>query len=119
MLVLLVHAVETAKFVTAWTTYKAAVVALATGVAADPSLGDPHFVSSDRIGGDLNRLSWNSTTQFLSVIGAGFAPAQLVVDPSDNYFWLSCNTATANVNSALAVPAKGRALVRIHACLHR
>ena len=119
LLVLLVHAVETAKFVTAWTTYKAAVVALATGVAADPSLGDPHFVSSDRIGGDLNRLSWNSTTQFLSVIGAGFAPAQLVVDPSDNYFWLSCKTATANLNADRAVPAESRGLVRIHACLHR
>jgi hypothetical protein len=119
MLVLLVHAVETAKFVTAWTKYKAAVAALATGVASDPALGDPHFVSSERIDRDLNRLSWNSTTQFLSVIAAKFAPAQLVVDPSGSYFWLSCKTATANFNAARAVPAETRNLVRIHACLHR
>jgi hypothetical protein len=119
LLVMLVHAVETAKFVTVWTKYKAAVVALATGVASDPALGDPHFVSSDQIGSDLNRLSWNSTTQFLSVIGAKFAPARLVVDPSDNYFWFSCKTATENFNADRAVPAESRGLVRIHACLHR
>jgi hypothetical protein len=119
VLLMLVHVVETAKFVTAWAKYKSAVFTLATGVASDPALGDPHFVSSDRIGRDLNRLSWNSTTQFLSVMVAKFAPARLVVDPSDNYFWLSCKTATANFNAARAVPAEARALVRIHACLHR
>jgi hypothetical protein len=48
LLVMLVHAVETAKFITAWTDYKAAVRALAMGAASDPALGDPHFVSSDR-----------------------------------------------------------------------
>ncbi|HLA20574.1 MAG TPA: hypothetical protein VJZ74_03855, partial [Pseudolabrys sp.] len=58
LLVMLVHAVETAKFVAAWTNYKAAVLALAMGAASDPALGDPHFVSSDRIGAELNRLSW-------------------------------------------------------------
>lgn len=119
LLVMLVHAVETVKFVTVWTKYKAAVVALATGAASDPALGDPHFVSSDRIGSDLNRLSWNSTTQFLSVIGAKFAPARLVVDPADNYFWLSCKTATKNFNADRSFPAESRGLVRVHACLHR
>jgi hypothetical protein len=119
MLVMLVHAVETAKFVMAWAKYKAAVVALSTGVASDPALGDPHFVSSDRIGGDLNRLSWDSTTQFMSVIVANFAPTRLVVDPTSNYFWLSCETATANLNADRAVPAESRRLVRIHTCLHR
>jgi hypothetical protein len=119
MLVMLVHAIETAKFVTAWAKYEAAVIVLATGVASDPALGDPHFVSSDRIGSDLNRLSWNSTTQFLSVIVAKFVPARLVVDPADNYFWLSCETATANFKADRAVPAQSRELVRIHACLHR
>ena len=57
LLVMLVHAVETAKFVTAWTHYLAAVRALAVGVASDPAIGDPHFASADRIGADLNRLS--------------------------------------------------------------
>jgi hypothetical protein len=119
LLVMLVHAVETAKFVKAWTQYKNAVAVLATGAPSDPVLGDGHFVSSDRIDRDLNRLSWNSTTQFLSVIVAQFAPARLVIDPSDNYFWLSCKTATANFNAARAVPVQSRDLVRIHACLHR
>jgi hypothetical protein len=119
MLLLLVHAVETAKFVSACTKYRSAVAALATGEVSDPGLGDPQFVSSDRIGPDLNRLSWNSTTQFLSVIITGFKPARLVVDPADNYFWLSCATATANSNAERAVPMQGRELVRVHACLHR
>jgi hypothetical protein len=119
LLVMLVHAVETAKFVTVWAKYKATVAALATGVASDPALGDPHFVSSDRIDRDLNRLSWNSTTPFLSVIVAKFAPARLVVDPTANYFWLSCETAAANFKADRAVPAESRRLVHIHACLHR
>ncbi len=50
VLVMLVHAVETAKFVAAWSRYKTEVRALATGAASDPALGDPYFVSSDRIG---------------------------------------------------------------------
>jgi hypothetical protein len=119
MVVLLVHVVETTKFVAAWTKYKSAVAALASGEASDPGLGDPRFVSSDRIGPDLNRLSWNSTTQFLSVIITGFKPTRLVVDPADNYFWLSCAAATANRNAERAVPMQGRELVRVHACLHR
>jgi len=119
LLVMLVHAVETEKFITAWTKYKTAVAALATGAAFDPTLGDSHFVSSDRIGSDLNRLSWFSTTQFLSEIVTKFAPARLVVDPTANYFWLSCETATANFKADRAVPAASRRLERIYACLHR
>ncbi len=120
LLVMLVYAVETAKFVMAWTKYKAAVAALATGAASDPSLGDPHFVSSDRIGADRNRLSWFSTTPYLSVVVAKFAPTRLVVDSrANNYFWLSCETATANLKADRAVPAESRRLVRINACLHR
>ena len=120
LLVMLVHAVEIAKFVMAWTKYKAAVAALATGAASDPSLGDPHFVSSDRIGADRNRLSWFSTTPYLSVVVAKFAPTRLVVDPrANNYFWLSCKTATANLKADRAVPTEGRRLVRVNACLHR
>lgn len=119
LLVTLVHAVETVKFVSAWTNYKAAVKALAVGTAFDPALGDPHFVSSDRIDADLNRLSWFSTTQYLSLIVANFTPNRLVVDPMNNYFWLSCDTATANYNAARIIPPASRNLVRIYSCLHR
>jgi hypothetical protein len=120
VLVTLVHIVETEKFVRAWRDYEVAVRTLATGALSDPALGDPHFVSSDRIDPDLNRLSWSSTTHFLSVlVTPRFAPARLVIDPSANYFWLSCTTATANQAADRAVPAESRLLVRVHACLHR
>jgi hypothetical protein len=123
VLVLLVHVVETAKFVGAWSRYEDAVRVLAMGEASDPALGDPRFVSSARIGADLNRLAWFSTTQFLSVLVApGFLPARLVMDPRDprvNYFWLSCATATANEEAKRAVPVESRRLVRIYSCLHR
>jgi len=119
MIVTLVYAVETGQFVSAWTDYKSAVKALAIGNAADPSLGDPHFVSSDRIDTDLNRLSWFSTTQYLSVIVGNFAPNRLVVDPANTYFWLSCETATANSKGDRTIPAASRELVRTYSCLHR
>lgn len=119
VIVTLVYAVETGQFVSAWTDYKAAVKALAIGTAADPSLGDSHFVSSGRIDADLNRLSWFSTTQYLSVIVANFAPNRLVVDPANTYFWLSCETATANSAADRMIPAASRDLVRTYSCLHR
>src|SRR5215510_1413693 len=93
LLIMLIHAVETTKFVLAWSDYKATVRALATGTTSDPQLGNPFFVSSSRIGADLNRLSWNSTTPYLSVLVApGFELTRLVVDPDAGYFWLSCKT---------------------------
>jgi hypothetical protein len=119
-LVMGVHAVETAKFVTAWTDYKAAVRALTMGAASDPSLGNARFVSLARIGAGKTRLSWSSTTPFLSVLVAPhFVPARLVVDPTANYFWLSCETARASEAAERAIPRGGRALIRAHACLHR
>jgi hypothetical protein len=119
-LVMLVHAVETAKFVLAWNDYKTALRDLATGTVSDPVLGDAHFVSSARIGAALNRLSWFSTTQYLSVlVTPDFAPTRLVIDPHSTYFWLSCATATANERAKRAVPAETRRLVRLYACLHR
>jgi hypothetical protein len=120
LVIVLVHAVETAKFVSAWADYRTAVRALATGPASDPALGDPDFVSSSRIGAVLNRLSWFSTTPYLSVLAVpGFAPARLVVDPTSNYFWLTCATATANEKADRAIPPESRRLVRVYACLHR
>jgi hypothetical protein len=120
LLVLLVHAVETTKFVAAWTHYKDAVRALAEGVESDPGLGDRHFVSSARIAADLNRLSWSSTTHFLSVLlTPNFAPSRLVLDATANYFWLACETAAHNELEYRSLPVESRRLVRVHACLHR
>src|SRR5262249_40182751 len=72
--VTLIHAVETGKFVAAWTEYCAAIAALATGEHSDPALGDPRFVSSTRISPGLDSLSWFSTIPYLSVILANFSP---------------------------------------------
>lgn len=119
-LIMLIHVVETAKFVEGWTNYKAAVRGLATGTQSDLALGDARFVSSARLGDKLNRLAWSSTTPFLSALVApDFSPSRLVIDPEAGYFWLSCETATANLDSLRAVPARTRALIRTHACLHR
>ena len=119
MLVTLVHVVETGKFVAAWRHYRTAVAALAVGDEADPALGDPRFVSSNRIASDLNRLSWFSTTPYLSVALSNFAPNRLVIDPAGNYFWLSCATATANEKATRSAPQAGRELIRVYSCLHR
>jgi hypothetical protein len=121
LVVMLVHAVETGKFVTAWSGYKAAVRRLAIGTASDPSLGDARFVSSARIDPGLNRLSWFSTTPYLSVLLApGFAPTRLVVDSNGGgYFWLSCRTATDNATAARAIPEYSRRLIQLYSCLHR
>jgi hypothetical protein len=120
VLVMLVNAVETVKFVAAWTEYKGAVRALAMGTASDPALGYRRFVSSARLDAKLNRLAWSSTTHFLSVLLAPkFAPVRLVVDPGDNYIWLSCRMAMASEQAERAIPVESRRLVRLHACLHR
>ncbi len=120
VMVSLVHAIETAKFVVEWRHYQAAVRTLAIGSASDPQLGDPRFVSSDRIPVRLRTVQWSSTTHFLAVLVApAFAPARLVVDPDASYFWLSCKTAAANCNARRAIPVASRELVRVHACLHR
>jgi hypothetical protein len=119
-LVLLVHVVETSKFVTAWTKYKSAVQSLAMGSDANPALGDARFVSATRIGSELDRLSWPSTTPYLSVLVAPeFAPKRLVVDPRANYYWTSCETAAANELAERAIPPDSRLLIRTHACLRR
>jgi hypothetical protein len=114
-----IHVVQTAKFVTDWTAYKAAVRALALGSASDPALGDPRFVSSQRISPELNQLSWFSTVEYLAIILSDFKPVRIVVDPVGNYFWLSCDTATENAKATRSVPMPTRDLVRIYSCLHR
>jgi hypothetical protein len=120
LLIMLVHAVETSKFVLAWLDYTAAVRALATGTESDLDLGSPFFVSSRRIGAELNRLAWNSTTPYLAVLVAPkFDPTRLVIDPTAGYFWLSCETARQSEEISTAIPAAARRLIRIYACLHR
>jgi hypothetical protein len=120
ILIALVHAVETAKFVSSWTDYKAAVRALATGSLSDPRLGDPDFVSADRIHGDLRALSWVSTTPYLSILVAPrFLPKRLVVDPNGGYYWLSCEIAAAHHEGSRAIPRESRRLLRVYSCLHR
>jgi len=118
-IVVFIHAVETERFVDAWTEYRRAITALATGQDSDPSLGNPKFVSSARMSPSLAPLSWFSTIPYLSVILADFSPTRLVIDPTGNYFWLSCDTATQNRDAKRAVPVEARELVRIYSCLHR
>ena len=114
-----IHAVETEKFVHAWTDYRDAIAALAMSQESDPSLGNPHFVSSARISRNLSSLSWFSTIPYLSAILANFSPNRLVIDPAGNYFWLSCATATQNRDATRTVPVQARELIRIYSCLHR
>lgn len=118
-IVTLIQVVETRKFISAWTAYRAEVAALAIGDESDPSLGDPRFVSSGRISPSLGPLSWFSTTPYLSVILGNFLPNRLVIDPAGNYFWLSCATATENRDADRAISVQPRELVRIYSCLHR
>lgn len=116
----LIHVVETAKFASGWNQYTAAIRNLAIGAASDPALGDDALVSSLRIAPALNRLSWFSTTPYLSVLVAPkLQPRRLVVDPDSGYFWLSCRTATNNLRAARAVPRSTRRLVQREACLHK
>ena len=120
MLVTLVHAVETAKFVVGWSDYKQAVRDLAMSETSNPEMGSPYFTSATRLGEARNQLSWGSTTHFLSVVLApGLLPRKLVVDPDTNYFWLTCPLATANMLAKRAVPEPSRRLIRTHACVHR
>jgi hypothetical protein len=120
LLLTLVNVVETARFVTAWTNYTAAVRKLAMGSASDPQLGDPRFVSLDRTPMALRPLSWSSTTPFLSIMVApNYKPARLVIDPPADYFWLTCRFAHDVEVTARAIPLASRALIRAQACLHR
>ncbi len=114
-----IHAIETGKFVTAWTEYRNAIAALAKSTEADPALGDPRFISSQRISSALNPLSWFSTTPYLSIILSNFSPNRLVIDPAGNYFWLSCSTATRSKDAEITIQAQTRELIRIYSCLHR
>lgn len=118
--VTLVHAVETAKFVAAWDAYQGAVAKLATSALSDPWLGDPRFVSALRLGDDANRMSWHSTTQYLSILVApGMRPRRLVVHPDAGYHWMTCRTAAASEQSEGAIPWESRRLIMAHACQHR
>lgn len=117
--VTLIHVVETAKFVAAWSRYRDAVASLAMSRDSDPALGERRFIASTRASSDLAPLAWFSTIPYLSIILSNFRPNRLVIDPKGNYFWLSCATATDNSKRTLAVPSEPRELVRVYSCLHR
>jgi len=117
--VTLIHTVETGKFIRDWSRYQNAITALAMGNDSDAELGDPRFVSSARVTPELAPLAWFSTIPYLSVILSNFRPNRLVIDPSGNYFWLSCATATNNTHRELAVPVQARESIRTYSCLHR
>ena len=119
LVVTMIHTVETAKFVASWSNYRNAIAELAMSTESDPALGNPRFVSAERISPALAPLSWFSTIPYLSVILSNFSPNRLVIDPTGNYFWLSCETAARNRDAELAVPVQTRELVRIYSCLHR
>ena len=119
LVVNLIHAIETGKFVASWMDYRDAIAGLAIGSESDPALGDPRFVSAERISPTLAPLSWFSTIPYLSIILSNFSPNRLVIDPAGNYFWLSCETATRSKDAELAVPEQTRELVRVYSCLHR
>lgn len=115
-----VHAVEAARFVGAWTAYTTAIRDLATGSAADARLGDPRFVSSERIARALRPVAWSSTTPFLAVLLApGFRPARLVVDATTSYFWMNCAFTIENGQTARPIPPSSLDLIRTYTCLHR
>jgi hypothetical protein len=119
LVVTLIHAIETGKFVASWIDYRDAIAMLAMSGNSDPALGDPRFVSAERISPALAPLSWFSTIPYLSIILSNFSPNRLVIDPAGNYFWLSCGTATRNKDAELFVPVQTRELVRVYSCLHR
>jgi hypothetical protein len=120
LILTLIHAAETAKFTSAWAGYREEVRKLAAGGASDPVLGDPRFVSSERLDAEAARLGWDSTSPYLSVlVTPGFTPAHLVVAPTVNFFWISCETATVSAESAGALPAATREMLQVYSCLHR
>ena len=119
LLVTLIHVIETGKFVASWSDYRNAIAVLAMSSKSDPALGDPRFISAERISSALTPLSWFSTIPYLSIILSNFSPNRLVIDPAANYFWLSCGAATRNKDAELVVPMQTRELVRDYSCLHR
>jgi hypothetical protein len=119
IVVIVIHVVETGKFVASWVDYRNAVAGLSRSGESDPALGDPRFISAQRIRPALAPLSWFSTLPYLSIILSNFSPNRLVIDPAGNYFWLSCETATKSRDAVLAVPTQARELIRIYSCLHR
>jgi hypothetical protein len=119
LIVTLVHAVETAKFVAAWRGEVVALRALAADGQGDPTPGDGIFVSWSNMPARFAPLSWHSTTPFLAVmVSDGYAPRRLVVHPDGNYFWFGCAAATANAAMPSAFPHATREMIRDYTCLH-
>jgi len=92
--------------------YRAAVAALAMAMISDPALGHPQFrFVGPKSPPNLNRLSWFSTTPYLSVI-----VGELQAEPArwstrlENYFWLSCRHGNGECQSCPRGPGRGVAI---------
>jgi hypothetical protein len=119
-LVSAVHIYETAKFLREWTDYRADIRSLAMQPVSNLELGSDHFVSSDRLSSDVRRMSWNSTTPYLSVLVAPeLRPRRLVVEPSAGYFWVSCVQARQMIAGGSLIPQVSGEMIARYACLHR
>lgn len=119
ILTTVIHAVETARFVTAWSAYTAEIRHLVSD-PPDAARDAGPFVSSARISPALQPLAWSSTTPFLSVLVApDLSPSRLVVDPAAGYFWLTCSQSRQNEAVGQTVPKHALALIRDYSCRYR
>lgn len=115
-LVLLVHVVETGKFVSGWRDYMNALRTLASVEGPGTETAGTRFVSSHRVQASLNGYSWSSTTHYLSIVAQpALNPARLVIDPDEGYHWITCTLAKRHVGRH-TVPERARMLVEKHAC---
>ncbi len=114
-----IYIVETAKFVSVWDMYQRDLRSLVLSEQADPSLGNPAFVSSKRLGTQVSQLAWYSTTPYLGLIVSNFQARRLPIDAIGRYFWLACSTATQNMKATRVVPESARDMIRVYSCLHR
>ena len=85
------------------------------------TIGSELFDAQGRVwpGSLLEALTKFDNQKFQRLLAPNLKPGRLVVHPTANYFWLSCETATENLQARRALPAESRELVRVYSCLHR
>jgi hypothetical protein len=117
LLILVIHAAETARFADAWRDHLALFQSMVTQASARS-----REVEIDAENPEYEELPWFSTLPYLSVLVApDFKPARLGIDPRSDYFWITCATATASVKKAgpSGIPAQSREMIRRYSCQHR
>ncbi len=118
LVLLFIHAVETARFAVAWNDH----LVLFTQMVTRPDAGNSKFVEIDPARLEYRGLPWFSTLPYLSVLVApDFKPARLAIDPKSDYFWISCTTATESLRTAgpRGIPAQSREMIRAYTCANR